>query len=224
MNTTIPKDVFKFLSLLEQNNNREWFNENKITFKTLEQQMKDVFSSVFNLLSKHDKMASFKLFRVYRDVRFSKNKAPYKTHFGCSFRREQPAFRGGYYVHIQPNKSFIAVGLWEPNSADLKRIRQELDYEASALRQVLTDPKLKLVWGHMQGEQLKTAPRDFPKDHPDIDLIRYKQFLLVKEFTDQAVLSSDFNEAVSEAIRTARPFLDWMSQTLTTNLNGESML
>ncbi len=224
MKGIITDEVFDFLKSIERNNEREWFNHNKKSFKNVEKQVKDFCGQVFERLSQHDKLDSYKLFRIYRDVRFSKNKAPYKTHFGCSFKREHPGLRGGYYVHIQPGKSFIAVGFWEPNSADLKRIRQELDYEAVELRRILSHDKLSSVWGSLKGEQLKTAPRDFPKDHPDLDLIRYKQYLLIKEFTDEEAMKSSFAADVSETIRAARPFLNWMSNALTTNLNGESIL
>ena len=224
MKSIITTEVFDFLKSLEQNNEREWFNQQKKSFKNVEKQVKDFCAEVFELLSQHDKLDSFKLFRIYRDVRFSKNKAPYKTHFGCSFKREQPGLRGGYYIHIQPSKSFIAVGFWEPNSADLKRIRQELDYEASEFRRILSHNKLSSVWGSLKGEQLKTAPRDFPKDHPDMDLIKFKQFLLIKEFTDEQVKKSSFGADISESIKVARPFLNWMSHALTTNLDGESIL
>ncbi len=224
MKSHITKDVLDFLKLLSKNNNRDWFNENKTRFKSVESQVKLFHAEIFERLSKIDYMDSFKLFRIYRDVRFSHDKSPYKTHFGCSFRREKPAYRGGYYVHIKPNESFVAVGFWEPNSSDLKRIRQELDYEASGFRDMMNDKKLKTVWGGLQGEQLKTAPRDFAKNHPDIDLLRYKQFLLIKNFADEELLQESFAQNVSDSVAAARPFVDWMSNALTTNLNGESII
>ena len=99
---------------------------------------------------------------------------------------------------FKPNESYVAVGFWEPNSSDLKRIRQELDYEASGFRDMMNDKKLKTVWGGLQGEQLKTAPRDFAKNHPDIDLLRYKQFLLIKNFADEELLHESFAQNVSD--------------------------
>ncbi len=125
MTTTLTKNVFQFLNQLEQNNDRDWFNAHKDTFKSIEKEVKQFNTHVFNLLNTHDDVDKLKLFRIYRDVRFSKNKQPYKTHFGCSFNRVKPKLRGGYYIHIQPNnQSFIATGFWDPNKDDLFRIRK----------------------------------------------------------------------------------------------------
>ncbi|MFT7051021.1 MAG: hypothetical protein ACJAZK_001622, partial [Psychroserpens sp.] len=114
------KDILDFFEKLEKNNNRDWFNENKPEFKVLETKAKKAYKAIYENLNKHDVVDGFKLFRIYRDVRFSKNKLPYKIHFGGSFNRKKPDLRGGYYVHIQPNnQSFIATGFWQPNKEDL---------------------------------------------------------------------------------------------------------
>jgi len=165
------------------------------------------------------------LFRIYRDVRFSKNKLPYKTHFGGSFSRKKPELRGGYYLHIQPNnESFIATGFWEPNKEDLLRIRREFEQDDDEIRAIITDKSFKSVWGEFVGDELKTAPRDFDKTHPAIDLIRKKQFIFTKKYTDKDVLSDDFLEDVNTSFKAIRPFFDYMSDVLTTNLNGESII
>ena len=134
MNETIPRETFSFLKRLEKNNNREWFNENKKEFKEIEAEVKQGYNQLFEMLNTHDDIDKMKMFRIYRDVRFSKNKLPYKTHFGGSFHRSKPKLRGGYYLHIQPNnESFIATGFWEPQKEDLLRIRKEFEQDDHCL-------------------------------------------------------------------------------------------
>ena len=164
------------------------------------------------------------MFRIYRDVRFSKDKTPYKTHFAGSFSRSGQRLRGGYYLRIKPNETFIAAGFWEPNKEDLLRIRQEFETDASEIRAIMDKKNFKDVWGKMQGDELKTAPSGFNKEHPNIDLIKRKQFIFVKNFSDQEVLSPNFIENIDLAFQAIRPYFDLMSDILTTNLNGESLL
>ena len=221
----LSKDVFSFLKKLQSNNNREWFNEHKATFKTIEVGVKQFYNQLFEQLNHVDSIDSFKVFRIYRDVRFSKNKLPYKTHFGGSFHRTKPELRGGYYLHIAPNnKSFIATGFWDPNKEDLFRIRKEFEMDASELRGLMNQPTFKSVWGTMQGDELKSAPRGFDKLDPNIDLIRKKQFIFTKTYLDKEVLSDGFDKEVIENFKVIRPYFDYMSSVLTTNLNGESIL
>ena len=221
----LSKDVFSFLKKLQSNNNREWFNEHKATFKTIEVGVKQFYNQLFEQLNHVDSIDSFKVFRIYRDVRFSKNKLPYKTHFGGSFHRTKPELRGGYYLHIAPNnKSFIATGFWDPNKEDLFRIRKEFEIDASELRGLMNQPTFKSVWGTMQGDELKSAPRGFDKLDPNIDLIRKKQFIFTKTYLDKEVLSDGFDKEVIENFKVIRPYFDYMSSVLTTNLNGESIL
>ena len=221
----LSKDVFSFLKKLQSNNNREWFNEHKATFKTIETGVKQFYNQLFEQLNHVDSIDSFKVFRIYRDVRFSKNKLPYKTHFGGSFHRTKPELRGGYYLHIAPNnKSFIATGFWDPNKEDLFRIRKEFEMDASELRELMNQTTFKSVWGALQGDELKSAPRGFDKLDPNIDLIRKKQFIFTKTYLDKEVLSDDFDKEVIKNFKVIRPYFDYMSSVLTTNLNGESIL
>ena len=225
MQTTIQKRVFTFLKQLEKNNNRDWFNEHKPEFKAIEKGVVAFNNNVFVLLNKHDQVDDLKQFRIYRDVRFSKNKQPYKTHFGCSFNRVKPKLRGGYYIHIQPyNKSFIATGFWDPNKEDLLRMRKEFEIDDQEMRDILNDKTFSSIWGDFTGESLKTAPKGIDKEHPAIDLIRRKQYIFTKQFTDDQVLSKHFIDEVDTAFRAIRPFFDYMSDVLTTDLNGVSIL
>lgn len=226
MSHTISKDVFTFFKKLEKNNNRDWFNENKPEFKALEKDVKAFYNNVLEGLNIHDDIDKLKMFRIYRDVRFSKNKLPYKTHFSGSFHRTKPKLRGGYYVQIKPNnESFIATGFWEPAKEDLLRIRKEFEMDDSEIRAILSDKKFSAIWGDtFVGDEVKTAPKGFSKEHASIDLIRKKQFIFTKKFSDKEVLSSSFIEDINKSFKAIRPFFDYMSDVLTTDLNGESLI
>lgn len=225
MSHSIPKEILTFFKKLEKNNNRDWFNEHKPEFKAIETKMKAAYNHLGELMNAHDQIEKIKIFRIYRDVRFSKNKLPYKTHFGGSFARKKPELRGGYYVHIQPNnESFIATGFWDPNKEDLLRIRKEFETDDSEMRDILNDKIFKNTWGDFTGDELKTAPKGFDKTHSAIDLIRRKQFIFIKKYTDKEVLADGFMKEVNESFKNTRPFFDYMSDVLTTNLNGESIL
>lgn len=219
------KESLQYLKDLQKNNNRDWFAENKNRFIKAQDNAKEVYAAIFQELIKHDEIEKFKLFRIYRDVRFSKDKTPYKAHFAGSYSRLGKSLRGGYYLRIRPGESFLAGGFWEPNKEDLLRIRKEIEIDASELREILANKNFKHYFGNtLQGDELKTAPRGFDKDHPDIDLLRKKGFIAVRNFTDTEVLSKNFVEEVNQSYLALRPFFDYMSDMLTTNLNGESII
>ena len=220
----VPKHTFSFLRSLKKNNNREWFEAHKPEFKTLEAEIKMVAEAVTTGLNQEDRIEKTKLFRVYRDVRFSKDKTPYRSHFAIAFHREKPHLRGGYYLHISPGDSFVAGGFWNPNKEDLFRIRKELEVDAEEYKHVVETAAFKAVWGINVGEGVKTAPKGFSKEHPNIDLIRFKQYLFSHSFTDKEVLEVDFPDKVVRTFQAIRPFFDYMSNVLTTDFNGESIL
>mgnify|MGYP001293703124 FL=1 len=220
----IRKEVFHFLKKLKTNNDRDWFNENKSHFKLIEKEIKLFGEELKNRINEHDEIDLFKLFRIYRDIRFSKDKTPFKTHFGLTWHRTKPMNRGGYYFHIEPNNSFLACGFWDPNPKDLYRIRREIFFDSSELKKIILKNEFLHVWGKLKGNELKTAPRNFDKSHPDISLIRKKQYIFSIKFSDQEVLNDTFIEKLNLAIKTVRPFVDYMSEILTTNENGESII
>ncbi len=223
-NESITKEVLHFLKKLEKNNTREWFTENKKTFKRHETAVKAFYNHVLEQLNTHDEIEKLKMFRIYRDVRFSHDKTPYKTHFAGSFSRSGARLRGGYYLRIKPGESFVATGFWDPGKEDLLRLRKELELDASDFRKVIEDKKFKKIWGELQGDQVKTAPKGFDKEHENIDLIKKKQFIFVRNFTDDEVLGDDFGKKIGASFKAIRPYFDLMSDILTTNLNGESIL
>lgn len=219
----ITQHTFSFLKALSENNNRDWFTENKERFEQQQNETKAFFNEVGEALSKVDSIEKTKIFRIYRDVRFSKDKTPYKTNFGASYARTKPMLRGGYYLHIEDNNSFIGGGFWNPNKEDLLRIRKEIELDAEELREIINTTEFKKYFGELVGEEVKTAPKGFDKNHPDIDLIRKKQFLVMRKFTNKDVLSPNFKDEVITTFQAMRPYFDYMSSVLTTNLNGESL-
>ena len=221
----IEKSALKFLSDLKKNNNREWFNEHKAEFKMEQTRAKDFYAAIRHNLEKHDEIDKFKLFRIYRDVRFSKDKTPYQPHFAGSFSRSGKELRGGYYLRIRPGETFLAGGFWEPNKEDLFRIRKEFEIDSTEIRKIISEKKFVSTYGtKLEGTELKTVPRGFNKNDRNLDLIRKKAFVAVRQFSDQEVLASNFLAVVGDSFLTLRPFFDYMSDVLTTNLNGESLI
>ena len=219
------KSSLSYLKKLKKNNNRDWFAENKPTFIEAQNNAKELYAEIRNNLEEHDDIEKFKLFRIYRDVRFSKDKTPYKPHFAGSFSRLGKNLRGGYYLRIRPGKSFLAGGFWEPNKEDLFRIRKEIEVDATEFREILEDKNFQHYFGNtFKGDELKTAPRGFDKEHPDVDLLRKKGFIAVRNFTDEEVLSSNFISEVDNSYKALRPFFNLFSDILSTNLNGEHII
>lgn len=224
----ITKSNLTFLKLLAKNNNRDWFNANKQRYLNEHSNIIAFADGLLAEMNKHDHIETpsgkRSLHRIYRDVRFSKEKTPYNTHWGGSFSRATKKLRGGYYFHIEPGNTYVAGGFWGPEPQDLKRIREEIAYDASGLRKILNDKRFKKYFGALRGEQVKTSPKGFASDHPDIDLLRYKRFILKHMFTDKEVLSNDFLKKVNAGFKEMRPFFDYMSEVLTTDVNGISIV
>lgn len=223
-NPTIPASVFAFLKELKANNDRSWFADHKPRYQEEHQHIITFADALITEMNKHDKIETpsgkKSLFRIYRDTRFSKDKTPYKIHFSGQLKRATKLLRGGYYFHIQPGGSFIAGGFWAPNSPDLKRIREDIAFDDKPLRKIINDTTFVDTFGSLKGDTVKTAPKGFSKEHPAIDLIRHKQFVVTKEFSDKEVQSASFLPAVVTAFGHLRPFFDYMSEVLTTDANG----
>ncbi|KLT69435.1 MULTISPECIES: DUF2461 domain-containing protein [Flavobacterium] len=225
---TIPKSSLDFLQELKANNNKPWFDANKTTYLNELNHIETFAGALLQELSKTDVLetASGKksVYRIYRDIRFSKDKTPFKSFWGGSYTRATSERRGGYYYHLEQGNSFIAGGFWGPNAADLKRVRSEFAHDPEPMQKILHSESFIRTFGTLQGEQLKTKPKGFDIDHEAIDLLRYKQFLLIKRFTDQEVLSPLFLEQALDTFKNMRPFFDYMSEILTTDINGASIL
>ena len=219
----LNKEVFEFLKLLGKNNNREWFKENKHLHDQSKKTVEEFSNSLFDVLKTDNNLDYVKVFRIYRDIRFSKNKTPYKNHFGIAFHRTKPLFRGGYYLHIEPKNSFLATGFWDPNKEDLFRIRKEIESDYSEFKSVVENKSITSSWDNLKGEQLKTAPKGFAKDHPGIKYLRYKQLIYSQKIDDAAFLQPSFETWITNEFKLILPFVDYLSEILTTDLNGESL-
>ncbi|MBT3622144.1 MAG: DUF2461 domain-containing protein [Flavobacteriales bacterium] len=225
MSTIVNPSIFKFLNDLKKNNTREWFADNKDYYLKEEEKIKEFFTTINDELSKIDNIGGMKAYRIYRDIRFSKDKTPYKTYRSCSYKRATEALRGGYHLEITPGGSFLAAGFWQPNKEDLFRIRKEFEMDSTIIRRILNTSDLKNKFnGFHAWKTLKVAPSGFDKNHPNIGLIRKKDFIVLRKFTDKEVLSKDFHSTIIDSFKAVRPFFNYMSDVLTTNLNGESIL
>ena len=220
----LDQDVFNFLCQLKLNNNRDWFKKNKSLHDRSKKLVTNYAEELFQQLKVDNQLDRVKVFRIYRDVRFSKNKTPYKTHFGISFHRTKPKYRGGYYLHLEPGNSFIATGFWKPEKEDLLRIRKEIEADHSYFKNVVQHPTLNKKWGTLKGDTLKTAPKGFEKDHPGIEYLRFKQFIFMKKINDQEIVKANFNDWIKEQFKAAKPFVNFMGEILTTDLNGELII
>lgn len=226
--TTIPASTLQFLTDLKHNNNREWFNENKTYYQREHAHAIAFGDALLGKMKEHDLISTesgkASLFRIYADTRFSKDKAPYKTHFGFRFARATAELRGGYYFHLEPGNSFVGGGFFAPNPDDLKRIREDIDLNYEDWDALFSNPAIVKTFGKLKGEQVKTAPKGYSADHPGISWLRHKQFIVTHAFTDAEVTSPDFVTQLDQTFRDLRPFFDYMSEVLTTNSNGESLL
>ncbi|MBW6481592.1 MAG: DUF2461 domain-containing protein [Vicingaceae bacterium] len=217
----LNSSVFHFLTNLKENNNRDWFQVNKPDYETALATVVAFADKLLEETKKHDNIETLSgkksLFRIYRDVRFSKEKLPYKTWWSGSFTRATKQLRGGYYFHLEQGNSFVAGGFWNPEKEDLLRIRQEIANYEDEFRNII---KNKIGNLSFEGEQLKTCPKGFDKEHSAVDLLRYKQFILIQKFTDEEVLDSDIINKMNASYKNMRPFFDFMSLALTTDING----
>lgn len=224
LQSNIPASSLEFLNLLKENNNRDWFNAHKDQFLEQQAQIERFADLLLAELNIHDLIETpsgkKSLHRIYRDTRFSKEKIPYKTNWSGSFTRATALRRGGYYFHIEPGNSFLGGGFWGPNPQDIKRIRDDISYDSAPLRKILGSKSFADTFGNLHGEQLKTTPKGFDPGDEAIDLLRYKQFILFRRFTDQEVLSTSFVQDANQTFVNMRPFFDYMSEVLTSDING----
>lgn len=220
----ISKEAFKFLRAIKKNNNREWFEKNKKDYKNHFEAFKSFGEDVKEGLNKKDVIDKVKAFRIYRDVRFSKDKTPFKTNFAMGWQREGKSRRGGYYLHVQPGNSFAGCGFFSPEPKDLLHIRKQIQQDPAPLRKILKSAGIKKTFGELLGDKVKSSPKGFDKNDPAIDLLRYKQFFFMHEFSDAEVQSDNFDKEVVKVLNKTRPYLNYMTDILTTDLNGVSLI
>lgn len=224
LQTHIPASGLEFLKLLKENNNRDWFNAHKDEFSRQQAYIESFADGLLMELNIHDVIETpsgkKSLYRIYKDTRFSKEKIPYKSHWSGYFRRATKQRRGGYFFRIESGNTIIAGGFQGPNAEDLKRIREEISADPAPLRKILKSKSFIETFGTLKGEQLKTTPKGFDANDEAIDLLRYKQFLIIRRFTDEEVLSDNFLKEASQTFKNMRPFLNYMTEVLTTDVNG----
>ena len=192
--------IFKFLAELKENNHKEWFEANKDRFKACRLDFEALVQNVIDELAKEDNSldgvkAKDCIFRIYRDVRFSKDKTPYKTSFSACIaeggRKSSGAIR---YLHLEPGNTILAGGIYRPESDRLKKIRQEIDYNADPLKDILNDPGFTKYFDGLNGEQLKRPPKGYDADHPEVELLKFKSYTVFHNMPDKGVLSAKFLE------------------------------
>lgn len=156
------------------------------------------------------------VFRIYRDVRFSKDKSPYKLNFGASMSEGgRKSTNPGYYIHLQPGgECFFGGGLYHPDVDNLKKVRQEIDYNADSFLKIVKDQEFKSVFGEIWGEKLKRAPKDYSEDHPLIEYLKLKDFVVLHQVDDKDVVKKDYFKKGSEVYKMIKPFNDFMKTAI----------
>ena len=205
--------ILKFLKDLARHNEREWFEKNRARYLEAKTGFEAVVEAVLKELQKFDgglnDLDARKLpFRIYRDVRFSKDKRPYKTNMGAGFSPNGRLVQEpGYYLHVEPaNKSFVAGGIYMPDANNLVKIRQEIDYNPDGLKKILSSKKFKgLFAGFDDFEKLKTMPKGYPKDHPNSEWLKLKSFIVTMPLTDRQVMDKKFVSTVAAACKNIQP-------------------
>jgi len=219
--TTIQPKTFAFLKALKKNNNRDWFNDHKSEYENAKDNVLGFIQELVVAFSTFDSSlrgleAKDCLFRIYRDTRFSKDKTPYKTNLGASINAGGKKSMGpGYYVHLEPGGSFIAGGIWMPPADEVKKIRQEIDYNGKDLKKVLTKSSFKKAFGGLSREHaLKTAPKGYPKDHPDIELLKLNSFIVWKNVSDKDILGPKSIKTLTTLGKEMKPLMDFLKTAL----------
>ncbi|GAP42544.1 TIGR02453 family protein [Lentimicrobium saccharophilum] len=202
------KHIIEFLTDLGSNNNRDWFEKNKPVYNKVKADFETFINGLIADILLFDPslgglQAKDCTFRIYRDVRFSHDKSPYKTNIGAFMARGGRKSTGsGYYLHLEPGKSFVGGGIYMPGPEVLKRIRQEIYFNPGAFRSIIEEREFKRIFGKLSEEdKLKRPPRDFPADYPDMDLLMYKSYVCGHSISDQDIVSSGFTGKVTEAFR-----------------------
>jgi uncharacterized protein (TIGR02453 family) len=213
----IQKSTLRFLKSLKRNNNREWFNKNKHLYEDAKKDFEIFVDALIHRLSDFDPtliglQAKDCTFRIYKDIRFSKDKTPYKTNMGAAINeggRKMPI--PGYYFHLQPGECFLAGGLYMPTPDRLLAVRKAVASSGRKFRRILNSKDYKKYW-ELWEDKLKTAPKGFPKNHPDVDLLKYKSFIAFHNISDELVLSSKLMDYSIKAFKTLKPLIEFLKE------------
>jgi uncharacterized protein (TIGR02453 family) len=219
----LQKATLKYIEDLTVNNNKAWFDENRHLFEVAKADFETLVKEVISSFGKIDSdiaplEAKNCIFRQYRDVRFSKDKTPYKHHMGASFDRggKKSGF-AGYYLHIQPgNKSMAGGGIWMPQGEQLKKIRQEIDYSWDEFRGIINEPQFKKIYGDLeQGEyKLSREPKGYDKENPAIEYLKLKSLVAIQPLSDADLVSKDLLKKVVAAFTALMPLIKFINRSL----------
>ena len=219
----ITKDSLAFLADLKENNDRDWFLENKSRYEIYKQNYYDFAQELLDkmiVLDESLKNLEVKkvVFRINRDIRFSKNKTPYKTHmavwFSAGAKKDNLA---GYYLHIENGKSFVAGGVYWPESEPLSKIRKEIAFFQEDIEKIVSDSDFKSIYKQLERTEtnsLKTSPKNYDKDHPAIEFLRLKSFVATASVSDKDVLQKDFAEKAAKQMIILKPLVDFLNRGL----------
>jgi uncharacterized protein (TIGR02453 family) len=215
--------TIKFLKDLKKNNNKPWFDASRKRYETAKKDFELFIQSVIDKHIKKDPTlkelkAKDCMFRINRDIRFSKDKSPYKTNFGASINRGgKKSLFAGYYFHLEPGESFVGGGIWMPMPPELKKVRQEIDYNLDEFTKIISSKKFKSVYGDLyKGEDasLVKVPQGFEKDSPAADYLKLKSFLAMKPLKETDLISKDLIKNVTEAFEALQPLVEFINKAL----------
>lgn len=213
-------NIISFLRELSENNHKLWFDANKERYLEAKQEMEDLVQNVIERIAEFDssvadQQAKKCVFRIYRDVRFSKNKEPYKNNMGGFIvPGGKKSGKAGYYLHLEPGNSFIAGGVYMPESSNLKKIRDEVLYNTKAFKSIIESDKFIQTFGQVEGEKLKRPPKGFPADFVDVDLLKFKSYTVLRSVSDAEVNNSGFINQVIEVFKVMKDFNDFLNQAM----------
>jgi uncharacterized protein (TIGR02453 family) len=208
--------ALEFLKRLKRHNNRDWFGDHRADYETAMGSFEEYVGVLLDRLATTDRLGGVSpkdcIFRLHRDLRFSKDKSPYKTHFGAYLAPGgRKSRRLGYYIHVEPgNASMLAGGLHEPEPGQLAAFRRAVDRNPGPLTKILGDPGFRRTFGGLVGDKLSTAPKGYPRDHPQVELLKLKQPTVVHRLTDAEVLRSNLVTATLRVLEVMRPFLRYL--------------
>lgn len=214
--------TIQFLKALKSHNTKEWFDANKGKFLAAKEEYEGLVTQLIKGIAKFDKQLSPDMkakdctFRIYKDVRFSKDKTPYKTNMGASMNPGgKKSLVAGYYFHLEPGGSFLAGGMWMPEPEMLNAIRQEIDYNPDPLLKIMKSPGFKNYFkGLDEEDKLKTAPKGFEKDHPHIELLKNKHFIVSHAISDKQLMDKKLADIVVSGFKAMHPFLMYLREAV----------
>jgi len=206
----ITKETFYFLHQIKLNNNKPWFERNRPTYEKARAEYLGFVTELINGIRKiepiPEKEPAKYIQRIYRDIRFSKDKTPYKSHFSSIIERGPENRKCPLYIQIRPGGSMMGGGIWDPSAETLKKVRQEIDYNNHGLKKIINAKAFLNYFGKISGAKLTRPPKGYEADHPAIELLKFKQLYVERSFDDELVMSHHLIPEILKSYRAALPF------------------